>query len=54
MDITTKFAYQQGKLPDRYWYQLKGRSAQKNYIDQILMRQDAEEEIVIRSEVSVK
>lgn len=54
MDITTKFAYRQGMLPDRYWYQLNGKSAQENYNDQILMRQDDEEEVVIKSEVSVK
>ena len=25
---------QRGTLPDKYWYQLNGRSAQENYIEQ--------------------
>lgn len=54
MDLSTKISYERGTLPDRYWYQLNGRSAQENYNDQILIRQDDEEEVVIKSEVSVK
>lgn len=54
MDISTKLAYQQGVLPDRYWYQLNGRSATENYIEQRFEEQDDEEEVVIRSEVKVK
>ena len=54
MDITTKLSYVQGKLPDRYWYQLNGRSATENYIEQRLETPDEEEEVIIRSEVSVK
>ena len=54
MDITTKLAYQQGMLPDRYWYQLNGRSATENYIKQRLESLDDEEEVIIRSEVTVK
>ena len=54
MNLITKLSYERGTLPDRYWYQLNDQSAQANYNEQILMRQDGEEEIVIRSEVSVK
>lgn len=54
MDLSTKISYEQGMLPDRYWYQLNGKSAQENYNDQILMRQDDEEEVIIKSEVSAK
>ena len=54
MDISTIFAYQQGMLPDRYWYQLNGRSATENYIEQRLELRDDEEEVIIRSEVTVK
>ena len=54
MDISTKLAYQQGMLPDRYWCQLNGRSATENYIEQRLEYPDDEEEVVIRSEVKVK
>lgn len=31
MDLT-EFYYETGKLPDRYYNQLNGKSAQKNYI----------------------
>jgi hypothetical protein len=41
-------------LPDRYWYQLNGRSATENYIEQRLESRDDEEEVIIRSEVTVK
>lgn len=54
MDISTIFAYQQGMLPDRYWYQLNGKTATENYIEQRLEEPEGEEEVVIRSEVSVK
>ena len=54
MNLIAKLSYERGTLPDRYWCQLNDKSAQANYNEQILMRQDDEEEIVIRSEVSVK
>lgn len=54
MNLITKLSYERGTLPDRYWYQLNGRSAQENYNNQILMRQDDEEEVIIKSEVRVK
>ena len=54
MDITTLLSYQQGTLPSRYWYQLNGTSATENYTEQRLYTQDDEEEVIVRSEVSVK
>ena len=54
MDITTLLSYQQGTLPSRYWYQLNGKSATENYIEQRLESLDDEEEVIIRSEVTVK
>lgn len=54
MNFATQLSYEQGTLPDRYWYQLNGRSATDNYIAQRLTQQDSEEEVIIRSEVSVK
>ena len=33
-DQGTLLSRQRGTLPDKYWYQLNGRSAQENYIDQ--------------------
>ena len=54
MDLSTKLSYQNGTLPDRYWYQLNGKSATENYIEQRLESRDDEEEVIIRSEVTVK
>lgn len=54
MDISTKLAYRQGMLPDRYWYQLNERSTTENYIEQRLEIPDDEEEVLIKSEVKVK
>lgn len=34
MDYITQYARGCGKLPDRYWYQLGGQSAQQNWIAQ--------------------
>ena len=33
-DQGTLLSRQRGTLPDKYWYQLNGRSAQENYIEQ--------------------
>ena len=33
-DQGTLLSRQRGTLPDQFWYQLNGRSAQENYIDQ--------------------
>ena len=54
MDLITKLSYQNGTLPDRYWYQLNEKSATENYIEQRLVEPDDEEGIVIKSEVTVK
>ena len=54
MDYTTYLSHQQGTLPLRYWYQLNGRSATENYMEQRLEQPDDEKEVVIRSEVKVK
>ena len=54
MDLTTLLSYQRGTLPSGYWYQLNGKPATVNYIEQRLDTQDDEEEVIIRSEVSVK
>ncbi len=54
MDLSTKFARENGMLPDRYWYQLNGRSAQENYIEYINKRGEEEDEVSIKSVVEVK
>ena len=54
MDLTTNLSYQNGTLPDRYWYQLNGKSATENYIEQKTAEPDDEEEVIIKSEVTVK
>lgn len=33
-DINTLFSRGCGKMPDRYWYQLNGRSAMENWKEQ--------------------
>lgn len=54
MDLATYLSYQRGTLPSRYWYQLNGRSATENYMEQRTERMDDDEEVIVRSEVSVK
>ena len=54
MDLSTKLSYQNGTLPDRYWYQLNEKSATENYIEQRLAVPDDGEEVIIKSEVTVK
>ena len=54
MDLSTKLSHQNGTLPDRYWYQLNGKSATENYLEQRLAELDDEEEVIIKSEVTVK
>lgn len=54
MDLLTGYARSLGKLPDRYWYQLNGQSAQENWMEQrqtIYERLTAQEdeEIIIMS-----
>ena len=58
-DQTTLLSRQQGSLPDKYWYQLNGKSAQENFQEQReniyaeLMEED-DDELIITSEVNVK
>ena len=52
-DKTTIHSRQRGTLPDRYWYQLNGRSAAENYAEQKQPTED-DEELIITSEVKVK
>lgn len=33
-DQSTLLSRQRGTLPDKFWYQLNGKSVQENYIDQ--------------------
>ena len=33
-DKTALLSRQRGSLPDRYWYQMNGKSAQENYQEQ--------------------
>ena len=54
MDLSTYLSYQRGTLPSRYWYQLNGRSAAENYMEQRMAQMDDDENVIIRSEVSVK
>ncbi len=58
-DQTTLLSRQQGSLPDKYWYQLNGKSAVENFQEQReniyaeLMEED-DDELIITSEVKVK
>lgn len=52
-DKTTILSRQRDMLPDRYWYQLNGRSAAENYADQKQPAED-DEELIITSEVKLK
>ena len=49
MASITKKTNKQGKLPDKYWYQLNGRSATENYIEQRSETQEEEEQVIIKS-----
>ena len=58
-DATTNYARQRGWMPDWAWYQLNGKSAQENWVEQreaILadFTGDDTTEVVIRSEVKSK
>lgn len=61
MNKTTKISREKGTLPDKYWNQLNGESAQKNYADQKKkiqenLKDDSESntQVVIKSEIKVK
>ena len=62
-DKSTLMSREQGKLPDRYWYQFDGKSAQENYMEQKAKMHerfaednddDGDDEIFITSEVKIK
>ena len=61
-DQNTLLSRERGSLPDKFWYQLNGKSAQENYMDQKariyenLTEQDddGDDEIHITSEVKIK
>ena len=58
-DRSTLLSRERGTLPDRYWYQINGKSAQENYAEQkqrILaeLTEEEEDSVHITSEVAVK
>ena len=62
-DQNTLLSRQRGTLPDMCWYQLNGKSAQENYIEQRAKMyerlaeendDDGDDEIFITSEVKIK
>ena len=53
-NFMTILSRQRGTLPDRYWYQLNGKSATENYIDQKQPAAEDDENLMITSEVRVK
>ena len=63
-DQNTLLSRQRGTLPDKFWYQLNGKSAQENYIEQRAKMyerlaeenddDDGDDEIFITSEVKIK
>ena len=55
MDMTTKYSYLRGTLPDRYWYQLNGKSAAENYIEQRYFKpKDETTKVIFESKIIVK
>ena len=60
-DQSTLLSRQRGTLPDKFWYQLNGKSAEENYMEQkakmyesFAEQDDGDEEIFITSEVKIK
>ena len=61
-DATTLLSRQRGTLPDMFWYQMNGKSAQENYMEQkaqmydrfVEQEDNGDEEIYITSEVKIK
>lgn len=53
-NLITALSWHRGTLPDRYWYQLNGKSATENYADQKQTDESDEEELLIISEVRMK
>ena len=60
-DRSTLLSRHRGTLPDKFWYQLNGKSAEENYMEQkvkmyerLAEQDDGDEEIFITSEVKIK
>ena len=61
-DKSTLLSRAQGTLPDKFWYQLNGKSAQENYMEQRAKlyealsdeEDDSDDEIMVTSEVKIK
>ena len=57
-DQSTLLSRQRGALPDRYWYQLNGKSPQENYQEQkekmYAELTEEDDELYIVSEVKLK
>ena len=58
-DKTTLFSRKRGTLPDKFWYQLNGESAQVNYQEQRAnmlahLTEEEDDSLHITSEVKVK
>ena len=58
-DKTTLLSRECGTLPDKFWYQLNGKSAQENYQEQrekiyAVLTEDDSDELHITGEVKVK
>lgn len=53
LDEITTLARQTGKCPDRFWFQLNGKSAQENYVEQKqdYLAEDGEYTVDIKSSV---
>lgn len=57
MTQTMNYARQRGWLPDWAWYQLNGKSAQENWMEQregLNITEDEPTQIVFASEVKIK
>ena len=61
-DQNTLLSRQRGTLPDKFWYQLNGKSAQENFMEQRAKLyeeladedDDGDDEIKVTSEVKIK
>ena len=58
-DKSTLLSRERGTLPDKFWFQMNGQSAQENYMEQKAqiyenLTETDDEEIFITSEVKIK
>ena len=60
-DRNTLLSRERGTLPDKFWFQLNGKSAQENYMEKKALmyerladQNDGDDEIFITSEVKIK